>query len=456
MDLIGSLILHVIDQGQRVPIVIPSHWLPRWEALSNLVNDLQSSEAEWTLNTLAEIRQWIELNRRMDGGGHRDLIPLSRVARVVDVMLPSSEEWLLHVYIEEDDSNRFDLYYRVGTYVRTYQVRYPYNSMLLARTTTGLHYNLLLGLDVAYGATSGEVTIPTSSYPPGVLTSILETGPNSATGIMHTAWLLSSSSSYQLEEEEYMKEVPWDTIRWSDLVTLLDDKRVHVDEQLPDMLHVAVEQPSEQWTTALLSYIQGSHSPEDEILLGTWRTELFQLQVIRFFNQIPDIVYNDYPGCLTEMIVRVDTSLHYDPQKLTIRPQIPRINKFMPLLHSYISHYSKQYLYHITRPKNGSPTRWHSSYISIDCLIMLVLGSLASETQLSNSEHDPERYVKFWSRLDSTMGSKFISSLIEKPKFISSLIEGHSEKSPDVIKAASLVVSESTNPDFSQWPAIGK
>lgn len=52
----GSLTLTFPSTGKKDPsVLVKSSWLPRWEALSNLVEDMGTTSLEWTRHTKEEL-----------------------------------------------------------------------------------------------------------------------------------------------------------------------------------------------------------------------------------------------------------------------------------------------------------------------------------------------------------------------------------------------------------------
>lgn len=168
------------------PVTIPRSWVDRWDALYNVVEDMGATRIEWPLNTAVELQPWLELNRRMDDSVDEtlDLLPYSSVRGVVDVMIPFSDSWLLHVYIEEDNRDRSDLYSRIGRYIRENQISYPYT--IGTGTGPGLHHDCLLHADPAYGIHYQGDLIDTELYPEEMLEAIIDSPLNLITGIVHT------------------------------------------------------------------------------------------------------------------------------------------------------------------------------------------------------------------------------------------------------------------------------
>lgn len=164
------------------------------------MDDIGTSEIEWTRTSLASIQLWIVLNERMDEQmmAGKLLLPVSgEFAELLIYMNRYTDEYLQYVYIEESlpSPTKRDLYYRLGRYIRSrgvipsyldqeYHQNHYYISIDRSTGTDlvpGIHYNLRLDEDILYS------DVPHSDYPPAILEALLASQVSTVTGIMHTA-----------------------------------------------------------------------------------------------------------------------------------------------------------------------------------------------------------------------------------------------------------------------------
>lgn len=230
----SSKIVLVVRGGKtRTTIPIGPLWVRRWQFLDDIVNEMGVRTIEWTRTRMQPIRDWIELNKRMDEERMVDgvLLPIGGFADVIEYMNPYTDEYLQYVYIEETlpTDKRRDLYHRLGRHVREVGERWEYlrdnyygrskrvgiEGEMRVDLIPGIHYNLRLGDDILYS------DIPREEYPPGMIEKMLESQVSTSTGILHTAWLYSHSDHYQ--EENPLEEVPWHLVRWDDLIEMAPD-----------------------------------------------------------------------------------------------------------------------------------------------------------------------------------------------------------------------------------------
>ena len=182
--------LTLTSEGQSV--VVKSGWLHRWSALDEMVADVGEGEAAWTYTSLTALRKWARLNGYMDRGTVGETIAFySDVAAILEFMMPTSEEWRLHTYMDsEDEKVRASHYERLTAALRKSRPE-PYKSYL-ARETGGFHNNLNVG-ERHYNSRRAEA-------------------------VLYNAYLLHTA-------EEGLREGPikWSCIRWEDLITIADD-----------------------------------------------------------------------------------------------------------------------------------------------------------------------------------------------------------------------------------------
>lgn len=222
--------LKLIIEGKKSVIVrIDAAWIPRWTFLHDLVYEMNPGMVRWSRTGLDQLISWIELNERMDHcyeemgySKYRKLLPISSMREVIDFMLPSSNDYLLFCYIDEDlpFSRRQSLYQDLGRLIRSNRLMFSYNRVITP--TRFIHHNFYLASDPAYGVVKNGVMIPMSEYPEELRDAVLQSPLNVITGIVHTARSLVLSS-HTRTEIKILHELPWDAIRWHDVLDMYTD-----------------------------------------------------------------------------------------------------------------------------------------------------------------------------------------------------------------------------------------
>lgn len=228
-------------------VSVKSLWIPRWHFLSDIVEELDAKRLEWSYTSFKLLKNWAVLNEHMDAGirTRHAKLTLSSLKAVVGFMNPVNAEYLIYCYIDEDLSagERARYYEELGAYIRRRGERLPYSKVPkkygnLARTvagygvgirvhTPGLYHNFHLFLDPAYGVspsgTEDGNTIAFDNLGEHVRNFLLDVPIlNIATGIMHTAFYLSTSSDRtKRDDDRYLSEIPWYYVPWHDVLRLV-------------------------------------------------------------------------------------------------------------------------------------------------------------------------------------------------------------------------------------------
>lgn len=229
-------------------------WIPRWIYLSELAIR-GVNRVEWRESSSTEIQQWIRLNERMD---YREdatidhhanpntkwtLLPVSSFWRTLQYMEPEAGDYLLSIYIDPDLTidQRLRYYIDLGYVIRTIGVQYPYATNSLH--VNYIHNNCNLYRDLAYGIRLRGF-IPRSLLGPMVMKEVLRSDLNTLTGILHTAWIFQHSVDY-IPEVVYGEEIPWELIRWRDMVELCPQAFVLGEDTL-QIIHAIVHHQNQE------------------------------------------------------------------------------------------------------------------------------------------------------------------------------------------------------------------
>lgn len=230
MSTSNDLTLVVKNGAARYSVPVKWAWIHRWQFLDDIVKDLGVSQIDWTPTDMRSVTLWVELNKRMDERltSKAEMLHMTELSRVLSYMNPYTDEYLRYVYIDDTlaPEVRKDLYHRLGRYIRSQGEKPIYLSYsnyreggyrwdvgdVVTDLILGIHYNLNLTDDILYRA-------PHTVYPPQILELLLQSQLSTATGILHTAWLLSRSYPHNHNKNPLL-EVPWHLIRWDDLIDM--------------------------------------------------------------------------------------------------------------------------------------------------------------------------------------------------------------------------------------------
>lgn len=216
--------LIVIEGNKSTSHYIPSSWIPRWDYLKNIVEEMNVTTIEWTYSSNEEILLWIELNTIMSFpiGRARDRRSVSTVSamwRTLQFMDPVDGDYLLDLLIDEElpPEQRRRYYYDLGFAIRSRGRAYPYVEDVVSYHY--IHSNCDIRRDLAYGLRYGRDTVSMMRLGEEVRDAILKSDLSTLTGILHTAWKHQYLSDY-VADIEYSEEIPWQLIRWNDVVDM--------------------------------------------------------------------------------------------------------------------------------------------------------------------------------------------------------------------------------------------
>lgn len=256
-------------------VKVKNNWIPRWSFLNDLVNDMAVTTLEWDRTALAPLLQWVALNERMDNSWSPSPIlqlpHISPMNEVIDFMNPASGEYLLYCWIDDEllPERRRQLYLDLGIWIRSQGLNHSFTYLQpIDELEDGLHYNFHLSRDMAYGLPE----LDRRDYPAGLLDSILDSPLNVLTGIVHVAWMWVNSLHYKTRAEvKIMKEVPWNVIRWNDVVQMASEARVYSQEALLDFSIVfrkgAITYMTGGIPSSLREQLENDKSPDKKIEL---------------------------------------------------------------------------------------------------------------------------------------------------------------------------------------------
>lgn len=386
-------------------LTIERLWIARWEALSNVVDATNPSTIEWTLNTREEMLPWIELNRRMDTGEviHQHLLSITHVESIVDVMLPRDDEWMSYVHIDDHLplAKKRDLYTRLGRWIRTCSRPFSYYD---PSPQLGVHHNMNLYRD--------PLRRPFKHEDIDVKESLLASPYSPLTGIIHTAYLFSLSSQYEISDEErdYLTEIPWDTVRWKDMIEL--------------GLHVEIDACNVVFLAGRINSTEGYH-PQSRVLSG-WVDGRYVVRVPKpakyvallvewFSQQLPtSILSSDMPSLIVPRLISSSMVNYHLPSTYRLTSVL---NVITPILVG-IAHASGVY----TRTEINSNVR---------------------------------RYPQMCRMIADTLGSDLLMTIADS---VADSLSRESMEDDDNarrwIRVATRVARSSETPHFTQWPLL--
>lgn len=442
--------------------MIPRSWIPRWEALSNVVNEMNSDQIDWTLNSSLDLRRWILLNEAMDvsigsSSDPIDLIDYSSVARVIDYMLPANDNWLLYVYIDEtlDDSLRKSLYYQLGRKIRSERIMLPYNDRAIRGTY--VHRNLRLNLDPVY-----RTDIATLDQ--RVYKALLDLPVNIVTGIMHVAWLGSRSKNYHTTtsniERDYLQEVPWDLVRWKDMVEMAPGHLSRIDRDLVELIDCLLKSsvPShlgyssnEELTEAILSYLDGRS-------LSSYRLEYPTEDIEKVDDRIDDerrFWAGLAPSANEPSLLCPRDKIYVNVLRSQMVVRLPNPGLYITRLcqrMKYISKIPSLIECLIQETRLSLPDPGPMKFIT---LIDTVISGIASEVGIVRGKHLIEsQCLDFCTRLNDSLGSLFLLTIVEVMSPTASTLDNHSQNRDLLLQSMARVAEKSDTPNFTRWPTL--
>ena len=224
-------IILVVDEKK---VLVPVAWIPRWTALSDMIEATINTEIVdydkiepiiWTGSSHDDVQEWVHLNIMMDDQKRGGCVyKLSRCWKTVQYMNPSNTDYLNYAHIDYNmnKSDRRMLYEQLGLSIRKAGIRYNYTT----KSKEGIHNHLLLYKDPVYGWKGiDKNTRPFSSLPDCVQEMVMDADLNVLTGIMHSAWVAHNN--------EKATEILWHCVKWDDIVDFGYDN--------PNLTNVAVE-----------------------------------------------------------------------------------------------------------------------------------------------------------------------------------------------------------------------
>lgn len=472
--------LVLVVEGKR--LIVKGEWINRWEALSNVVSEMGARELNWTLNSTTEMQQWIKLNKMMDAGYSQfnprinrlhdvDLIDLTKVWRVVDNMIPLNDSWLTYVLI--DDSlpilEKRKWYMRLGRYVRSNRIRLPYN--IPREEPTGIHFNLHLENDLAYGS---EILRDFDSYPPAIRDAIINLPSyNLATGVIHTGWVYSNSSSYYVNEWErkYLEEVVWDAIRWIDMIDMdapgllvsfyTEVSARFINVQIEDIVEGTGEP---ELHDVVLGLIEGVDSPfwratEDAMIASERKIE--KSSIIPFLAGVRLNVFLEPQAVLVE---------RHGPNRPTII-KVPKPALYMKRVCELYRRIQPDEMLDELTSRFTFPSVGLQDGSAINPLggINVMLNHIAIDTRLyidpkvgqyTYYELHPENYDAALRKIASTLGVELLEIIVEGALDMIDRMQSYPEDAGQsarlsVMAAAGVEVLETeTGYDFVRWPVI--
>lgn len=205
----------ILTRGKE-RVVVKRSWITRWSFLSDLVDELHVTTAEWNYTPFSQLRLWARVNEGMDRSrAPAPLVALSSIWDTIDFMSPSDASYLQYVEIDSalPDGLRRGLYDELGSLIRRRGERpiYLQNDVSCG---AALYYHFDLYHDPAYGvAVDSDRTLYLQQMPEEVQELVLSIPNGIITGIMHQTYLKSMADSSPLGEEE----IPWYYVPWRDV-----------------------------------------------------------------------------------------------------------------------------------------------------------------------------------------------------------------------------------------------
>lgn len=393
-------------------LTVKREWVDRWHLLSDLLEVYPGGcPIEWSRDW-NELETWMKLNVRMDDCVTTLVTPssplfLSEIWSTVDYLSPVDDRWLLHCYIDSDAPVhiRREMYRRLGRQIRSAGVRYPYANVWPDQMPFGIHYNLRIYNDLAYGCRYPCTTDSEVSDHDDSAIDIL-------TGILHTAWI--DSLTYQFSDLQTMVEIPWHLIRWKDIVNMADDAH------LPSVI--------------LVNHVCNSY----QILESRQETnDVGMKNLKRMLAGLPLIHNGDAP--LEIAASWVPTVLELDGR---IRACVPEPALLLDRICTQMDSHPNSLIYSIVlrRQTYSIPTVVQGCALS--SLLSRILGKMSLRY---NNPYDLCLTIR------SSLGSRVLSSVAKSARFQSTgpdripflLIERTAE---EVLKEESM--------DFSDWPIV--
>lgn len=459
----------VLVVGSR-RVTVKRSWIPRWEALSNVVEAMNATELQWTLSSQSEVALWVALNEGMDARYPMTVIPFSIIRRIIDAMLPSSDEWMLYVVIDNyfPLEDKRDWYERTGRFIRSNRIPFPYNSQAPG---LGVHFNLYLYLDLAYGAPAAN--IEAEDYPPQLLEAIINSPSyNLATGVLHVGWLESNPSpASDFDEDDEPVEVRWDIVRWSELV---DVHLIRPEDLRTYQYSIYSARKNKTAMLALIGVFEGPDSPyyskieEYDLDYSPYDTDLFN---IRFLAGVEE---ND----ATELGEQMTTWNVSDRYGINVPNPALYVNRvairFLTMSRQVIAQIvANDWHGHV--PKNEARVDPIGAIETIIWLLMIDQGvshqqdiyptSLVDRKRYPQICHhsslvDRERYPQLCQKINQTLGSDILESIAtgallesESPSQLAA-VKQYTARTRELAAAAREVLDSSPHHGFVAWPII--
>lgn len=458
---------------EKAKVRVPAEWLPRWTFLQDIVSDMGVSEIEWTRTGLQELIPWIELNERMDRAENRvdnlvyqhpTLLPISSMDQVVSFMLPVDANYLLQCYIDEDVpfARRHDLYRDLGHWIRSRVLIFSYNSRL-ARSDYVIHRDLDLNEDMAYGVHYHSRVILPQDLPEGILEAILRSPLNVVTGIVHTGWILSRTKAYPASESRLLDEVPWDTIRWNDLLDMVPNAQVNT--MLPTIFYLVltgIRFPD--WDRSGLEHIgEALAASSADDIIPKFTSMISSDSDILVRSHEPDKqLYRLLAGRVNESgSVIAATNVRITTRRDQLRLMVPAAPRLIKLISEWMNDNNASVVSREILSSHGgrNTLTWAVGIFTIITILVLQIG-WGGHSRMSTI--DSSEYREILSTVNSTLGSSVVELIargavthLENPLPADIYHREVTQKKKEMLAEAALdVLNEEGYREFTGWPVV--
>lgn len=468
----GDLLLRV--KSSRTTVRVRTRWVRRWQFLDDLQQEMGVSEIDWTRTGHEPLELWVELNERMDAGminRWSTLIPVSEILDVVAFMNPYDNKYLMYAWIDNmEDTIRSRLYTDLGRYIRervmAVTLYLPYMTKI---ESYAIHSNLNVASDIVRRVTSQEAALV-----PGLYESIINSPWNASTGILHTAWMENNLTSYIPTPGTGMKEVPWNLIRWDDVLDMAPGayppqpanlvliseliRYVKVDEPVRARLRPELEfhlEGSLDEPGAILSAIEklwADHS-------GPVSEEYKNLR--RFLAGRPHVVDDYYDTGLPMTKIKMSEDKNGVLKLNTPEPEL-LLELMIQWSATYNSHRIAHYIVQIAEMAMNNKTM----DVTLDRALMYLVVRIAWNGTRSRRQIDTVEYPGLCDRIYNTLGTPVLDLIAEQSLTSISILDELTEdrvqrtlvelKYELLAEEAIKLIESKPAKRFTSWPVIAR
>lgn len=394
-------------------------------------------------------------------------VPLSPVLGLIMFFLPRDSTYLLYVYIDDNvpRTERKELYRLLGREIRSQARRWPYSNYRgLVGGYSHIHSDCYLHSDLIY--LEGLPAVIREA-------ALLQEDINVLTGIMHTGWLTSKLNYvdwWTKNETAYLKEVPWDAIRWDDVLDYSPDG--YINESVYDSVETMIANPELH-----LSYTRSVRTIEEAHVLEASLINTIDHHIVASGRVIRQL--------LAGRASNVERPLHWDIRVTTkvvdgrwviLVPNPPLMIDRLDNHHIYQEAHRDEYpsgvlrntllLYdHVNRGKKTLKTLTEDLFMCLS-YILYVIGNGSIYPKVL----DPSDYRSYCQLISETLGSNVLHELtiellepitedtveeLEGRRVDESEIDALNLRKEAFATAAVEVIETSTTPHFTSWPPAG-